>query len=336
MKLMLDIDVKEPAQKISYGDKIFLAGSCFTEHIGGRLASNKFSIVQNPHGILFDPLSVCESLQSYIKPTIYTANDLVYFNELYQSWHHHSSFSGLQPAAVLEHINRSQREANQFLQQAKWLIITLGSSFSYQLATTGQPVANCHRAPAQWFNKHLVSTEETIAKLTVTMDQLLAMNPGLQVIFTVSPVRHIRDGVVENNRSKARLLEAVHTITNRYAQCIYFPAYEIVIDVLRDYRFYDIDLVHPNYTATEVVFEYFTRHYIHPDTAGLMEEVKKVGLAFRHKPFQPNTEAHKKFLLNSLQKTRQLQTRLPQLDFTAELQYFAAQADDFKNTASAL
>lgn len=326
MKMMVDIDIKPPAEKISYDHSIFLVGSCFTEHIGGRLADHKFRVLQNPKGILFDPVSVCKSLLSYIQPIQYNLDDLFHLNELWQTWDHHSIFSGINQSEVLEKINQSQQQAHSFLKSADWMIVTLGSAFSYRLHDNNQPVANCHRAPGKWFNKHLVPIAEIVGLLRQTIEKLRAFNPKLRIIFTLSPVRHLRDGVTENNRSKARLIEAVHEVVGTFDHCFYFPAYELVIDVLRDYRFYDIDLAHPNYAATEFVFAKFKEHFIDRPAQEMMEEIKKVVTAFNHKPFQPATEAHKAFLRSSLNKTGKLQQQMPQLDFSRELLFFGANA----------
>lgn len=323
MKLMLDIEIKSPQERISYSDKLFLVGSCFTEHIGRRLEELKFPVLQNPNGILFDPVSVSKSLNSYVDLKKYGKADLFYLNELWQSWNYHSIFSGMDAAEVIFNINQSQQKAHQHLKNADWLIITLGSSFSYMLTEKQQPVANCHRAPGQWFNKHLLRVEETTAALQESIEKLFVFNPTLKIIFTISPVRHIRDGVVENNRSKARLIEAVHSLIGQYDHIYYFPAYEIVIDVLRDYRFFDVDLVHPNYAATEFVFEKFQQSFINEDLQVLMEEIKKLSNGYKHKPFQPDTELHQAFLKNTLEKAKALQAKLPHLDFSKELMYFA-------------
>ncbi len=325
MKLMLDIDIKSSAKKITYSDNIFLVGSCFTDHIGRRLDDLKFSVLQNPNGILFDPVSVSKSLSSYIINKQYEHADLFYLNELWQSWNHHSVFSGMVAEEVINNINISQTNAHNYLLKTDWLIITLGSSYIYKLAENQQPVANCHRAPGQCFSKHLLSPEETILSLADSIEKLKIFNPALKIIFTISPVRHIRDGVVENNRSKARLVEAVHTLTDKYNHTYYFPAYELVIDVLRDYRFYDIDLVHPNYAATEFVFDKFKQSFIDEEAKVFMEEIKKINNGFRHRPFQPKTEAHKLFLQNTLQQVNHLQARLPQLNFVKEISYFSDQ-----------
>jgi hypothetical protein len=249
--------------------------------------------------------------------------DLVYFNELWQSWQHHSQFSHVDKGEALRGINASVGRAHAFLKEAKWLVITLGSSFSYRLVQTGMPVANCHRAPAQTFRKHLMTIEEINTALDNCLYRLFQFNPALQIIFTVSPVRHIRDGVVENNRSKARLIEVVHHLVNKFSRLWYFPAYELVIDVLRDYRFYDIDMVHPNYPATQFVLENFVRHYINKESQAILEEVKKIVIARRHKPFQPTTAAHQRFLQDHLEKAKDLSRRYPFLDLGEEMDYFA-------------
>ncbi|MDP4262062.1 MAG: GSCFA domain-containing protein [Bacteroidota bacterium] len=334
MDFMLNIDLKKLPRFINYLDRILLTGSCFTEHIGNALADSKFSVLQNPNGILFDPVSVGKSLLSYIDNKQYDESELFYLNEVWNSWQHHSRFSNMNLKDAVQNINRSQQRAHTFLKSADWLIITLGSSFSYRLtreagsAKAPPPegfgeVANCHRAPAQWFHKHLLEINETISILEDCYRQLMKFNPGIYIILTVSPVRHTRDGVVENNRSKARLIEAVHNLAGRFDNIFYFPAYELVIDVLRDYRFYDIDLAHPNYMATEFVLEKFSASCIDESSQQLMQEIRKISIARKHKAFQPGTQAHRQFLMNHFEKTKMLKEKYPFLNLDEELAYFS-------------
>jgi hypothetical protein len=323
MEFQLPISLGSLPQPIRYGDKILLMGSCFTEHIGEALRDWKFDTLQNPNGILFDASSVASGLVSYIQPRVYTAEDLVFLHELWQSWQHHSVFSGMDQEAVLAGINASQQRAHVFLREADWLIITLGSAFSYRLVDGGAAVANCHRAPGKAFVKHLMTIEEIQTALDGCLYQLFYFNPKLKILFTVSPVRHIRDGVVENNRSKARLLESVHHLTGKFDRLYYFPAYELVIDVLRDYRFYDIDMVHPNYPATQFVLEKFTEYGIEAAARPLMEEIRKLVTARRHRPLHPGTEAHRQFLRAHYEKTLLLSMQYPFLDLSQELAYFS-------------
>lgn len=334
MQFQVPINIKSPDKQINYRDTILLTGSCFTEHIGNSLAEIKFSVLQNPNGILFDPRSVCYSLNSYIDNKQYENKDLFHLNEVWNSWEHHSRFSNINADECLKNINHSQQQAHRFLKDADWLIITLGSSFSYRLTSefskdspvggdlTGTGVANCHRAPSQWFDKYLLTIDEMITLLDSTYHRLKQFNPKLKTIFTISPVRHIRDGVIDNNRSKSRLIEAVHHMVNKFPGLFYFPAYELVIDVLRDYRFYDIDMVHPNYPATEFVMEKFKESFIDKDSQQLMEEIKKIVIARKHKPFQPETSAHKGFLKAHLEKTKELQSKFGFLNFKDEIEYF--------------
>jgi GSCFA family len=318
----LPIQIQAPVQPIRYQQGILLSGSCFTEHIGNHLIDLKFNALQNPNGILFDPLSVAGSLISYIEPKIYESQDLFYHNELWQSWKHHGIFSDTDQQVVLNKINQSQQTAHSFLKKADWLIITLGSSFTYILKEQNKAVANCHRAPANWFGKKLLPIDEMLAVLDEALHRLFDFNPKLQVIFTISPVRHIRDGVIENNRSKARLIEVAHQLVNKFNKTYYFPAYELVIDVLRDYRFYDKDLVHPNYMATNYVVENFMEHYVEPDSRMLSEEIRKLQISYKHRALHPNTDAHRRFLKDQFEKTLELSGKYPFLNFDTELKHF--------------
>lgn len=330
---MVNIDLRKPPRQINYEDKILLIGSCFTEHIGNSLEELKFSVLQNPNGILFDPRSVSQSLVSYIENRQYNEKDFFQLNEIWHSWRHHSRFSNTNLNEAVRIVNTSQQMAHQFLKQADWIIVTLGSSFSYQLTEqaanaggdqreAGAGVANCHRAPAQWFNKHLMTVDEIILNLDDALRQLFQLNPDLNIVFTVSPVRHIRDGVVDNNRSKARLIEVVHQLVSKYDNLNYFPAYELVIDVLRDYRFFDTDLVHPNYMATEFVLEKFAESFIDEPTQKLMQEIKSLVTARKHKAFQPDTTAHQQFLKTYFEKAKVLKEKYSFLDLDEEIKYF--------------
>ncbi|WP_407521421.1 GSCFA domain-containing protein [Lacibacter sp. MH-610] len=322
MNFFSNIDIKPLPQSISYKDTIMLMGSCFTEHIGNKLQDLKFNVLQNPNGILFETASVCRSLNNYLDNKQYKAEDLQQFNELWLSWDHHSRFSHPQPEQSLNGINQSQQQAHAFIKEADWLIITLGSSFVYRLKESNSFVANCHKAPGTWFEKYLIPISEQIELLDNTIHRLFYSNPKLKIIFTISPVRHLRDGVVDNNRSKARLIETVHHLVNKFDRLFYFPAYELVIDVLRDYRFYDIDLAHPNYAATQFVMEHFAAYAFDEPTQNLMKEIKQLVTARNHKPFHPGSNQHQQFLKQHYAKAEALSKAHPALDLSAELSYF--------------
>ena len=336
MEFQVPISIRPLANPIGYQHKILLIGSCFTEHIGDSLEELKFSVLQNPNGILFDPHSVCKSLNSYIQRKQYSEEDFFQLNEVWHSWNYHSRYSHTNLREAVRIVNESQQRAHEFLKTADWIIITLGSSFSYRLTSSSESskvphiggdleragVANCHRAPAQWFHKHLMTIDEVVSGLDDSLQRLFQFNPKLNIIFTVSPVRHIRDGVVDNNRSKARLIESVHHLVSKWEKSYYFPAYELVIDVLRDYRFYDADLVHPNYMGTEFALEKFAQSCIEDKSLKAMEEVKSIVTARKHRAFQPETNAHKQFLKTQLEKAKELKQRHPFLDLSEEINYF--------------
>ena len=280
-------------------------------------------MLENPNGILFNPISICRSINSYIDHTQYAAADLFQQNDIWGSWEHHTKFSAVDQQESLQKINASQTAAHHFLQNSDWLLLTLGSGFVYELENK-QVVANCHKVPTDKFNKRLLAIDEVVNALSGLVDRLKIFNPSLKIIFTISPVRHLRDGFVENNRSKAVLINAVQQLTDEPHGLFYFPAYELVIDDLRDYRFYAEDMVHPNYAATGYVWEKFAAACIDDGTQQLMKQLKEIRIAFNHKAFNPTSAAHKNFLQNYLAKTKNLAAKYPYIDFSEEFEYFSA------------
>ncbi|HWI91239.1 MAG TPA: GSCFA domain-containing protein [Flavisolibacter sp.] len=329
MKFHFEFDIKKLSQPITHKDKLFLIGSCFTENIGEKLKKHKFTVLENPNGILFNPVSVAEALTSYIENSRLNESNLFQLNEGWHSWKHHSRFSGLTSEESLTKINNSTTQANEYLKEADYVMITLGSAWVYTLtgkaANTklGSVAANNHKAPADWFYRRLMTTEEVLQTLDNVLYRLFHFNPKLKIIFTISPVRHLREGVVENNRSKAVLIQAVHHLIDKFDKLYYFPAYELVIDDLRDYRFYAEDLVHPNYFATQYVWEKFVDACVDEKAKALMEEIHSINLAYQHKPFNENSEPHKNFKLKYLSKVRDLQLQFPFLDFSREIEFFS-------------
>lgn len=322
MRLQLAYPNLNLPKPIAYTDKILLIGSCFTEHMSERLSAHKFQVCSNPHGILFNPLSVTESLNSYVKQKTYEKQDLFLLQELWGSWDHHTRFSSTKVEESLEKINEECQSAAHFLQSADWVMITLGSAFQYFLKENNRPVANNHRAPANWFEKKLLTIEMITDALLDCISNIRHINPKVQFLFTISPVRHIRDGVVDNNRSKARLLESVHSVCEQIEYAHYFPAYELLIDVLRDYRFYDIDMVHPNYLATQIVWEQFTATCLQPEALPIMEQVLDIVTAKNHRTRFPETQAHAQFLAAYKEKVTKLKLAYPFLNLKEEMEYF--------------
>jgi hypothetical protein len=322
MNLMLGFEPQPSEKKISYEHKLLLIGSCFSDNIGTKLDSIKFNTSYNPTGIIFDPLSIARHLQDYVSTRQYGPEELFVHNELWHSWQHHSDFSETQRDNTLQNLNAATARASKWLMESNWLFITLGTAFSYRLKKENLPVANCHKAPKDWFEKKLLTVEEIVSALTDALHKVKQLNPTLQIVFTVSPVKHIRDGVVENTRSKARLVEAAHQLTETVNDCTYFPAYELVTDVLRDYRFYAPDLAHPNEQAIQYVFDIFCQSFCAIETQQLMQEVKQIVLAKHHRPLHEDTNAHRQFLKTFAEKTTLMQKKLPMLNWEEELRYF--------------
>ncbi len=324
MDFFLPFQVPPSPFKISYQHKIMLMGSCFSEEIGGRLSDLKFSVLQNPNGILYDPISIARSLTDYTHNKKIEAQQLFKFNSVWNSWAHHSRFSGVHQEEVLQKINHFQNEAHHFLKDTKILIITLGTAFCYQLKNESKYVANCHKMPSVNFNKELLSVEKIIQSFSECLQQLQIFNPKLKIIFTVSPVKHVKDGLVENNRSKARLIDTVHCLAEVNDHCIYFPSYELVNDVLRDYRFYEKDLVHPNKIASDFVFEKFCDSFFEKETQEIIIEIKNILKAVQHRPFFSDSKAHQHFISSQLQHIHNVEKRFPLLDLTKEKEHFSS------------
>ena len=307
--------------KINHQQNLLLIGSCFTEQIGTKLSNHKFSVLDNPNGILFNPVSITKSITSYIDNKQYQESDLFYQNECWNSWEHHSRFSKPDAIECLKGINESQSTANAFLKKTEWLLITLGSAFVYELSNR-EVVANCHKVPTDKFTKRLLAVDEVFTGLQTMIEKLVAFNPSIKILFTISPVRHLRDGFVENNRSKATLIHSVHQLIEKNKNCFYFPAYELIIDDLRDYRFFAEDMVHPNYAATNYVWEKFMATCIDESSQQLMKEIAVIVSAKNHKPFNPTSEQHKKFMKTNLEKVRKLQKEFTYINFKEEEKFF--------------
>jgi hypothetical protein len=326
MQFHLALDPKAFPEKIAHEHSLFLIGSCFTEQIGAKLRSNKFEVIDNPNGILFNPISIAHALAGYLKPKHYTTADLFERDGLWGSWDHHTRFSRTNPNESVELINQSQQLAHTFLQKANWLLITLGSAFGYERTGSGV-VANCHKVPADQFQKRLFTSAEIVPVLKEQLAELRRFNPGIRIIFTISPVRHLRDGFVENNRSKAQLITAVHALCEELPGCYYFPAYELVIDDLRDYRFYAEDLVHPNYAATNYVWEKFRKATLSVDAELILEELHSLLLAYKHRPANPDSEQHRLFMRKQADRCTDLMARYPHIDLHTEYRHFTGNKD---------
>ena len=329
MQFRLELQPEPSKNKITPGQRIALIGSCFTTHMAERLCQAKFTVEENPFGVVFNPISIANQLNMILENRRFSNADLFEANELQNSWFFHSRFSHPEASAALEAMNNSVDNAHAFMKDADWLILTLGSAFTYRIfepsanAPAGFAVANCHRVPANRFDHRLENVENLKNALAESIRMVRQHNPDIKIVFTISPVRHYREGLIENNRSKSALHLTVMDLCNTLQDVQYFPAYELVIDDLRDYRFYAEDMVHPNYAATGYVWEKFAEAYFQPEGKRFLEEMKQLRLAVQHRSLHPGSAMHAKFRAKMLENTRSLQDKYPFLDLSEELLHFS-------------
>lgn len=311
------------AHKVGYEHKMLLVGSCFAVSIAQQLQSFKFAAMCNPFGVLYNPISALQSLQRMGEKRLLAASDLCYGQGVWFSYTHHSRFAHPDREECLRRVNESILRGAWGLKTADLLVVTLGTSWVYRLKKTGEVVANCHKMPDGEFDRIFLSPDETAAALCGMVRSVQAKNSGVQIIFTVSPIRHLKDGAHGNQLSKAALLLAVEQTLQRTENTAYFPAYEIVQDELRDYRFYADDMLHPSAAAVEYVWEKFEQAAISESAKKTMAEVKQLLAAKAHRPLNADTPEYRSFLKAQRQKLSQLRQRLPHLDWEDEESFFS-------------
>ena len=321
MNLLTPTEISPLCPMLAHNHRLMVIGSCFATHIGGRLAQMKWHTEINPFGVLYNPLSIAEALTLLTKHHTYTEEQLTLFPDGgWNTWLHHSSFSLPDKEEALTLINRRMEQAATELTQANTLIITFGTAWVYRLKETGQIVGNCHKVPERLFHRERLSTEEIIGEYTKLLECLWKLNPTLRVLFTVSPVRHLKDTLHGNQLSKSTLLLAVDALCHTYPErCQYFPAYEIVIDELRDYRFYAEDMAHPSKQAIDYVWERFIEHCIDTEAQQFITQWTKVVKALEHRPFRPDSEQYQKFVQQNLTTITELKKRHPHIKVQNEI-----------------
>ncbi len=309
--------------QINHQSGVLCMGSCFAEHIFERLNNLKFKTLLNPFGIIFNPISIAKSLEILLDENrLFEEKDLFQHLGGWHSFQHHSCFSNPREELVLEKINNALLDARTFLKKAEYLILTFGTSNVFVSEKTGQVVANCHKVPQKYFIHKKLSTDEIILTLDDIFRKYEEAFPNLKIITTVSPVRHVRDGLIENQVSKAKLLVALDNLSSLHPQLEYFSSYEIMMDDLRDYRFYKKDLIHPNEMAVDYIWDFFSKTFFTPKTMELNGKLKKLNTAKAHRPFHSESEEHLKFKKNQLQKIEELQRDFPYLNFKNEVDFF--------------
>lgn len=297
------VEPPELAWKTGYKAKNIFMGSCFTENMGERMAKLCFAADVNPFGIVYNPASMAQSLLRLVKNEPFAESDLVFRDGLWHSFMHHGSFSGIDKNAVLESINHRLEAGHKFLKQADFLFITLGTAWVFELKNTGMVVSNCHKFPASNFCHFRLGVTEIVDFLHESLDAVWKINPALRAVFTVSPIRHLKDGAVENQLSKSTLLLAVDSLVHGFGdKCAYFPAYEIVMDELRDYRFYADDMVHISAAAIDYIWEKFEKAAIDKESREIAQKISDLHKDMNHKPFNPKSKTYRDFLEKTLAK----------------------------------
>lgn len=312
MEFRTKIPLQPKKPTIDHHSKVLLLGSCFVENIGKKMEYYKFRTLQNPFGILFHPASIAGFLEKVNSGNTFSEEDLFFHNERWHSFDAHSALSRPEKGEILQQLNSGIEQTHRFLEEASHVIITLGTAWAYQLVETGKTVANCHKLPQKYFTKELVEADSYLKNC---VNIIRCLNPKTTVIFTVSPIRHLKDGFVENQQSKARLINAVHELISSEENTAYFPSYEFMMDELRDYRFYEADMLHPSQTAINYIWEKFVETWMSMETAATLEEIEKIQKGLSHRPFNAASEAHKSFVKTLEHKIKALEQKFPYMHF---------------------
>lgn len=323
MRFRTEIRIDPSELKIDHKDKIMMVGSCFSDNVGKKLQENKFAVNHNPLGIAYNPYSLCKLMSHYgIKGSPILREELWRLSGVVSHRDFHSSNNCMDEDQYLNSLEKKLDHFCDALLTADWLFITLGTAWVYRYLKSGKVVSNCHKLPASNFNKEILPLDTIVRLLKDTIQRLQLINPDISIVLTVSPVRHLKDGMVENNRSKARLIEASHLIIDTVDRVQYFPSYEIMNDDLRNYRFYGEDMVHPTDQAIDYIWKHFTEHYFDKETKMLLPKIQKIRDARNHRLFQSGSDSLIHFTKKNLLLLGELKKKAPYIDWSEELAYF--------------
>ena len=315
MNFTTKIPISKSAHPIDYHSKIVSLGSCFAVNMAEKLDFFKFENTCNPFGIIFNPVSIEKLVYRITQQLFYTENDIFFYNESWHCYEAHSELSHSNKAAFLNTLNGIIEQANRQICDTSHFIITLGTSWVYRNIETNEIVANCHKVPQKQFKKELLSVEIIEESIQNSIALIHKVNPNANFIFTVSPVRHIKDGFVENQVSKAHLIAALQTAISHLPSATYFPSYEIMMDELRDYRFYAEDMLHPSRVAIDYIWERFKETSISETAFSIMDEVETIQKGLAHRPIKSNSESHQQFLSKLQDRITVVQKQFPRIKF---------------------
>lgn len=317
------VDIQESDFKIDHFQKLSFIGSCFTDHIGKKCSESGIASIINPLGVVYNPISVKNCIELIIKKKEFLEDDLHFYQDVWFSFYHYTGFSNSDKATCLQNINDGIINANSFLKESNVIFITLATSWVYQYKETGQIVSNCHKLPANSFSKILLDVDQVVKSMTEINELLTEINPSVKIIFSISPVRHWKDGACGNQVSKSILILAIKKITQLFSNVSYFPAYEIMMDELRDYRFYANDMLHVSDIAIEYIWERFSATYFTEKTRDLNREIYKIFQAKNHHIINIHSSSTKQFVEQVLSKINQLEKKNPQINITDIKKYFS-------------
>lgn len=312
-----ELHIAPSSNKITLQDRILSIGSCFSENIGNKLKLNKINSLANPLGIIYNPVSIFKVLEYACDNTLPPEESYIKNRGIYYNLDFHSDYSSRDLPSLKSNLENQIIKTHNFLKEASWIIITLGTSYVHEYHQTGNIVNNCHKIPAKQFTKKLLSPEQIVIAFEFLYRELMVLNNEIKIIFTISPVRHTRETLEGNMLSKATLRVAIEQLIKNYPLMDYFPSYEIMMDDLRDYRFYNEDMIHPSKVAIDYIWEKFREKYFDNKAFRFLEEWEKILKALNHKPFHPDTPAHQEFLKKTMERLYSLQE---QVDITKELE----------------
>jgi hypothetical protein len=306
MLFRTELVVKPFPVQLSLDSRILTVGSCFAEVIGNQLKTNKFKVIINPFGTIFNPVSLTSLLETSLTTKKVTASHMIERDGIWYHYDLHSSICAPSQDELTHIMAMRMEQTSQMMAQADWIFITMGTAFVYRLQESGEIVANCHKVPSRFFTKRLLQVNEVVEAVSALYTQLLLLRPQIQILLTVSPVRHIKDGIPENQVSKSVLCLACHELTQLTKHIHYFPSYELMMDDLRDYRFYKKDLIHPTEIAEEYIWDKFVEALVDEPTQAFIKEWQAIRQAMAHQPFHPETASHQQFLRQTLTKLKAL------------------------------
>jgi hypothetical protein len=301
--------------RIKHQNPLLFIGSCFTGNVGKKLEELRFPVRINPFGVVYNPLSLKRSLDILLQEKFYTENDLHQLIDLWYSWDQHSSFSDPDNNKVIDNINKEIKLSSEHLKRARVILITFGTAWVYRLKDSGQVVCNCHKAPQSIFNRELLEVNTIVDEFEKLYADLKKINPSVKFIFTISPVRHWKDGAHGNQISKSVIHLAVEKLREKFGiDSDYFPAYEILLDDLRDYRYYDRDLIHPNQLAIDYIWEKFSATFFDSETKDIISGLEKILKSAGHRVNFPGTSSYLKFKESQQKKIAEMEKKYPYLD----------------------